>query len=122
MIKSENLASQIFIEKLELLFIPQGRPVPRKATIKRSSVLKSEVNHVFSSPFVISDNNYFRDFHKYVSAVFLLFWISQQYLACFVSNFGFPNNNISFVSTFIPSRNSSGVSKCDPPRKETRIT
>ena len=89
MIKSENLASQIFIEKLELLFIPQGRPVPRKATIKRSSVLKSEVNHVFSSPFVISDNNYFRDFHKYVSAVLLLFLDFQQYLACFVSNFRF---------------------------------
>ena len=49
MIKSENLASQIFIQKLELLFIPQGRPVPRKATIKRCSVLKSEVNHVFFS-------------------------------------------------------------------------
>ena len=34
MIKSENLASQIFIQKLELLFIPQGRPVPRKANLR----------------------------------------------------------------------------------------
>ena len=33
---------------------------------------------------------------------------------------GLPNN-IFFISTFIPSRNSSGVSKCDPPRKQTLI-
>lgn len=77
MIKSENLASQIFIEKLELLFIPQGRPVPRKATIKRSSVLKSEARHVFSS--------FFCDFlTKTISG------ISTNMSSLFSSFFGFP--------------------------------
>ena len=125
MIKSENLASQIFIQKLELLFIPQGHPVPRKATIKYSSLLKSEVSHVFSSPFVISDNNWLftiSGISTNMPPLFSSFWgIFQQYLTSFLSNFGLPNN-IFFISTFIPSRNSSGVSKCDPPRKQTLIS